>query len=132
MKYEHYNFKYKEIKIDPYRIMYEYKIVHPAHQHALKKLLRAGNSIKNLKQDIQEVIDSLERWIEMIDEDELIEEDKPLEIINQNIHIRKACATCKFNSNSGCTLDYKDYNYCLQVNEKGGLAYHSWKPKDSN
>lgn len=115
MKYEHYNFKYKEIKIDPYRIMYEYKITHPAHQHALKKLLRAGNSIKNLKQDIQEVIDSLERWIEMIDEDDVEQKENPTPV-------QKSCATCKH-----------DLNFDLCGHEDGPnecLYYSHWQPKN--
>lgn len=67
--YQHYNYKYKDVKIDPYRVMYEYGITHPAHQHALKKLMRAGKAHKDLSGDIQEVIDSLLRWKEMVEED---------------------------------------------------------------
>ena len=66
----HYRYEFKGVKLDPYRIMDLYKITHPAHQHALKKLLRAGRSVKDQKQDIQEVIDSLNRWLEMMQEDE--------------------------------------------------------------
>lgn len=66
----HYRFIYKGIKIDPYRIMKLYGIADPAHQHAVKKLLRAGRSpAKSLRQDIDEVRMTLTRWIEMIDED---------------------------------------------------------------
>lgn len=66
----HYKFSYKGIKMDPYRIFKIYKIADPAQQHAIKKLLRAGQSIKSLEQDISEVIVTLERWKEMIREDE--------------------------------------------------------------
>lgn len=114
--YEYYNFKYKEVKIDPYRIMFEYKITHPAHQHALKKLLRAGNSIKDLKQDIQEVVDSLERWIEMIDEDEQVaQKENPMSV-------QKSCATCKH-----------DLAFDLCGHEAGPnecLYYSHWEPKN--
>ena len=40
------------VKADPYRILLAYNITHPAQQHALKKLLRAGRSHKPLAQDI--------------------------------------------------------------------------------
>lgn len=100
--YKYYNYKYKHIKIDPYRIMFEYKITHPAHQHALKKLLRCGKSVKEQKQDIKEVIDSLTRWLEMIEEDE-VENSKP-KVIN--------CSTCKYSSDKNV--------YCLKMDEPYG------------
>lgn len=62
----HYNYSYAGIKLDPYRILDVYQITHPAQQHAIKKLLRAGKSIKNLEQDIDEVIMTLQRWKEML------------------------------------------------------------------
>lgn len=67
--YEHYNYWYKGVKLDPYRILSVYNITCPAQQHAIKKLLRAGNSIKELKEDITEVIDTLKRKLEMLEED---------------------------------------------------------------
>lgn len=69
--YQHYNFVYKGVKLDPYRILTTYNITHPAHQHAVKKLLRAGNSIKTQEKDIKEVIDTLQRWLEMLEEDSI-------------------------------------------------------------
>ena len=69
-EHNHYKYSYKGIKLDPYRILSVYGITCPAQQHAIKKLLRAGNSVKNLKQDIQEVIDTLQRKLEMLKEDE--------------------------------------------------------------
>ncbi len=68
-EYEYYKYSYKGIKLDPYRILDIYKITCPAQQHAIKKLLRAGNSVKELKQDIAEVIDTLKRKLEMLEED---------------------------------------------------------------
>lgn len=56
-------------KADPYRILLAYNITHPAQQHAIKKLLRAGRSHKPLATDISEVIETLQRWQEMIKED---------------------------------------------------------------
>ena len=67
---KHYRYSYRQIKLDPYRIIAVYGITHPAHQHALKKLLRAGKSVKSLRQDIREVQDALTRWLEMLDEDD--------------------------------------------------------------
>ena len=66
---EYYDYEYKGIKLDIYRILKIYNIVEPAQQHAIKKLFRAGKSIKNIEQDINEVIESLNRWKEMIKED---------------------------------------------------------------
>jgi len=68
-EYKHYKYSYKGIKLDPYRILQVYGITCPAQQHAIKKLLRAGNSVKDLEQDIQEVIDTLQRKLEMLKED---------------------------------------------------------------
>jgi len=64
-----YDYMYKGVRIDPYRIFVEYGIVHPAQQHAIKKLLRAGKSIKSVKEDIKEGISTLERWLDMLEED---------------------------------------------------------------
>ena len=71
-EYKHYQYSYKGIKLDPYRILSVYNITCPAMQHAIKKLLRAGNSVKDLKQDIQEVIDTLKRKLDMLEEDEQV------------------------------------------------------------
>jgi hypothetical protein len=65
----HYQFSYKGHKIDPYRIFRIYNIVAPEQQHAIKKLLRAGKSVKTLDQDIDEVILTLQRWKEILKED---------------------------------------------------------------
>lgn len=65
----HYKMEYDGVLMDPYRICTVYNITHPAQQHAIKKLLRAGNSIKSLNQDIDEVIVTLNRWKSMIEED---------------------------------------------------------------
>ena len=71
---KHYQFTYKGIKLDPYRILKVYGISDPAQQHAIKKLLRAGESVKPLKEDIKEVIVSLTRWLEILEEDSDCEE----------------------------------------------------------
>lgn len=61
-----YSKRVKGVKIDPYRIIELYGIQHPAHQHAIKKLLRNGNDPhQTLDDDIEEVIGALQRWQEM-------------------------------------------------------------------
>lgn len=67
--YVYYAHDYKGIRLDPYRIMLVYGITHPAHQHALKKLLRAGKSSKDLRTDLIEARDTIDRFLQMIEED---------------------------------------------------------------
>lgn len=69
---KHYRYSYNGVKLDPYRILKVYNITDPAQQHAIKKLLRAGNSVKDLVRDIEEVILTLTRWKEMIEEDQRV------------------------------------------------------------
>ena len=69
----HYQYFYKGLLLDPYRVIEVYKITHPGHQQAVKKILRAGASIKDLEQDIDETIEALQRWKEMVLEDEVVE-----------------------------------------------------------
>jgi len=66
---KHYQFDFRGARLDPYRILTIYGIKHPAQQHAIKKLLRTGKSIKSTVEDVQEVIETLERWLAMIEED---------------------------------------------------------------
>lgn len=66
---DHYNWEHKGIRLDPYRIEQVCGPWHPAQAHAIKKLMRAGKSVKDLKQDINETIATLNRWLEMIEED---------------------------------------------------------------
>lgn len=56
-------------KLDPYAIIDAYSnISSAAHQHAVKKLIRAGEGHKDLNTDIQEVIDTLLRWQEQLND----------------------------------------------------------------
>jgi hypothetical protein len=57
--------------IDVYRILGLYNVTNPCLQHAIKKLLVAGErgAGKDPTQDVQEAIDSLERWKRMLKED---------------------------------------------------------------
>lgn len=63
-------YAYSGLKFDPYRVAAIYGITHPAHQHALKKLLRAGRGPhKEVHQEITEIKQTLDRWLEMLNED---------------------------------------------------------------
>ena len=58
-------------EIDVYRVLALWGVSDPCLQHALKKLLCAGQrGAKTAAKDVQEAIDSCERWKEMRTEDE--------------------------------------------------------------
>ena len=63
-------FRYRGIRLDPYRIFDVYGVTHGAQQHAIKKLLRAGRGHKSLKVDVLEAMAALQRWVEMMEEDQ--------------------------------------------------------------
>lgn len=69
------NHYYKDVShlqsIDIYRICKLYDVTDPCIQHAIKKLLCSGirNGGKDQKQDILEVIETLNRWLKMLEED---------------------------------------------------------------
>lgn len=52
--------------IDVYRVLTLFGVTDPCLQHALKKILVAGGrGHKDIGKDVQEAIDTLERWKEM-------------------------------------------------------------------
>lgn len=56
--------------IDVYRVLSLFSVTDPCLQHAVKKLLVAGGrGGKDISTDIQEAIDTLERWKAMRQED---------------------------------------------------------------
>lgn len=57
--------------IDVYRTLSLFNVTDPCLQHAIKKLLVAGGrgAGKDIGTDVQEAIDSLERWKEIKEED---------------------------------------------------------------
>ena len=56
----------KPISIDVYSVIEAYRITCPARQHALKKLLAAGERDKGSQlEDLQGVIDSMHRAVEL-------------------------------------------------------------------
>lgn len=64
-----YNVRFRGGRLDPYRVAVLYGITHPALQQALKKLLRLGQKHKTEDEDAQEVITSMQRFLEMRQED---------------------------------------------------------------
>ena len=71
-KHSHY---YKNVKhfdtIDVYRVLQLFQVTDAAIAHAVKKLLVAGGrgAGKDMNKDIQEAVDSLQRFLEMQKED---------------------------------------------------------------
>lgn len=70
-EFSHY---YKDVRhlegIDVYRVLQLFEVTDPAIQHAVKKLLVAGGrGIKDTVKDLREAIVSIERAIEMLEED---------------------------------------------------------------
>ncbi len=56
--------------IDVYRVLLLFNVENPCLQHAVKKLLCAGKrGVKDQEKDVQEAIDTLERFLVMLGED---------------------------------------------------------------
>jgi hypothetical protein len=71
-KHPHYHKDVRNLEtIDVYRVLALFNVTDPCIQHAVKKLLVAGGrgAGKDLGKDVQEAIDSLERFKEMREED---------------------------------------------------------------
>lgn len=71
-KHSHYYKNVAHLKdIDAYRVLERFGVTDPSIQHAVKKLLVAGGrgAGKDQDQDVQEAIDSLQRFQEMRIED---------------------------------------------------------------
>ena len=70
-EFKHYQKSVKHLNwIDVYRVLVLFGVTNPCVQHAIKKLLCAGQrGIKDQKQDVQEAIASLVRYLEMQTED---------------------------------------------------------------
>lgn len=58
--------------VDVYRVLELFEVSNPSIAHAIKKLMVAGGrgAGKDIRQDVQEAIDSLTRWQEMRAEDQ--------------------------------------------------------------
>lgn len=72
MNHEHYFKDVTHLKtIDVYRVLDLFGVSNPCVQHAVKKLLCSGQrGVKDTRQDVQEAITSLVRYLEMQTEDE--------------------------------------------------------------
>lgn len=73
MKHNHYFKKTVHLDaVDVYRVLKLFNVTDPCLQHAIKKLLCAGGrGAKDIEQDVQEAMDTLERYQDMCREDEL-------------------------------------------------------------
>lgn len=71
MKHSHYKKPVAGLQfVDVYRVLALFGVTDPCIQHAVKKLLVAGGrGAKDISQDVQEAIDTLQRWQEMRAED---------------------------------------------------------------
>lgn len=59
----------KSIEIDVYDVLKAFNVVNPAIQHAIKKLLAGGQrGYKDIVQDYNEAIQSIQRGIELVSE----------------------------------------------------------------
>ena len=72
VKYPHYHKNVAHLKyVDVYRVLILFGVTDPCLQHAIKKLLCAGNrGAKDKTQDVQEAISSLLRYLETQTENE--------------------------------------------------------------
>jgi len=71
-KHPHYHKDVRHLEtIDVYRVLHIFNVTDPCIQHAVKKLLVAGGrgAGKDVSKDVQEAIDSLQRFQEMRTED---------------------------------------------------------------
>ena len=89
-KHSHY---YKNVAhlrdIDAYRVLERFGVTDPSIQHAVKKLLVAGGrgAGKDQDQDVQEAIDSLQRFQEMRIEDAREQHDRAAEALHGPVTI---------------------------------------------
>ena len=74
IKYPHYFKSVSHLEtVDVYRVLSLFKVNDPCLQHAIKKLLCAGDrGDKSMIKDITEARDSLNRHLEMLQEDDLL------------------------------------------------------------
>jgi len=72
-KHNHYFKDVSHLKtIDVYRVLDLFSVTDPCLQHAIKKLLVAGGrgAGKDIKKDLQEAVDSIQRGLQMMAENE--------------------------------------------------------------
>lgn len=70
-KHSHYFRMIGGVKVDHYYLMRKFNVIDPALQHASKKVMFAGaRGSKDRRRDIVEAIDTLNRWLELDDEED--------------------------------------------------------------
>jgi hypothetical protein len=97
-QYSHYFKKVPYDYIDVYRVLELFEVSDPCIQHAVKKLLVAGGrGAKSQSKDVKEAIVSLNRWIEMREEED---RNSPPEVSFDNMNASWADKTdYQFNGN---------------------------------
>jgi cyanate lyase len=69
-KHSHYYRRCPYPHIDVYRVLELFEVTDPALQHIVKKALCAGQrGAKDFRKDLEEIVDTGNRRIEMLDED---------------------------------------------------------------
>lgn len=65
--------------VDVYRVLKLFNVTDPSLQHAIKKLLVAGErgAGKDIERDLREAIDSINRSLQMIAEDDVLNKTPP-------------------------------------------------------
>lgn len=80
-KHAHYFRSVARLKeVDIYRFLELFNVTDQALGHAIKKLVAPGGrgAGKDFRKDVQEAIDTLQRRLEMLDEDACIDKSKPI------------------------------------------------------
>lgn len=73
-KHPHYHKDVRHLEtIDVYRVLHLFNVTDPCIQHAVKKLLVAGGrgAGKDIERDLREAVDSINRALQMIAEDDV-------------------------------------------------------------
>ncbi len=74
-KHSHYYRRCPYPHIDVYRVLELFEVTDPALQHIVKKALCAGQrGAKDFRKDLEEIVDTGNRRIEMLDEDGEVEQ----------------------------------------------------------
>lgn len=73
-EFSHYHKPTPYDSVDVYRVLKMFEVTDPCVQHAVKKLLCAGQrGTKDFREDIRQAVVTLQRGLEMIDEDARLE-----------------------------------------------------------
>lgn len=124
--------------LDVYRVISIFGVSDPCIQHALKKLLCSGvRGHKDQSKDIQDVIDTLERWKQMREEDNKITSSEAVlpKVSEANADIESPVEkwypdisgewveTCNYDFQSAKTLLTGRYIEVLAVHERDSQSY---------